>query len=285
MSGFTKGVQHILELILICTFFILFLLLPIKVASRLGGLIGRIIGFLLVRRNKIALINIKIAFPDKSDIEKHKTISNMWDNLGRILGEMPHWYFMSKTAILRMVKIEGVIPSEKQLILLTGHYGNWELISQFLPSIGLYSSSIYKSLNNKYIDYLLKVIRSAQGALLFTKNSGMKRAIKNLHQGGCLGLLIDQRFDNGIAIPFFNHPSQTLDLPARLSVQNKIPIYMIKMMRMEGIQYKAEFIKIKESQDSRQIMCEVNNVLESWIRDKPEQWFWIHRRWDKNLYK
>ena len=60
----------------------------------------------------------------------------------------------------------------------------------------------------------------------------MKQAIKNLHQGGCLGLLIDQRFNNGIIIPFFNHPSQTLDLPARLAVQNKIPIYMIKMMRL-----------------------------------------------------
>jgi KDO2-lipid IV(A) lauroyltransferase len=285
MSGFIKRIQHILELIIICTFFLLFLLLPIKAASKLGGLIGRLIGFLLIRRNKVAIININIAFPDKSDTEKHQIILNMWDNLGRILGEMPHWYFMSKTAILRMIEIEGEIPNDRPLILLTGHYGNWELISQFLPSIGLYSASIYKSLNNQYIDFLLKLIRSAKGATLFTKNSGLKQAIRRLHQGGCFGMLIDQRFDNGIKIPFFNQTSQTMDLPARLAVENKIPIYMIKMMRLKSIKYKAEFIKIKESQDSKQIMCEVNNTLENWIKERPEQWFWIHRRWDKNLYK
>jgi KDO2-lipid IV(A) lauroyltransferase len=106
-----------------------------------------------------------------------------------------------------------------------------------------------------------------------------------MHQGGCFGMFIDQRFDNGITIPFFNQSCQTLYLPAKLAIQNQIPIYMLRIVRIEGIKYKSEFIKVESSEDPKQIMIEVNNILESWIREKPAQWFWIHRRWDKNLYK
>ena len=285
MYGLKKQVQHVLEAAIIGFFFLLFLLLPINLSSKLGGLIGRIIGSLLTKRQKIALINLRIAFPNKSDIERHEIILNMWDNLGRILGEMPHWYFMSKKKILEFIQIEGEIPTDEKLILLSGHYGNWELFSQLVPSIGLNCSLIYKSLNNKYIDWLIKIIRTSKGAFLFTKDNGIKQSIKKMHQGGCFGMLIDQRFDNGITIPFFNQSCQALYLPAKLAIQNQIPIYMLRIVRIKGTKYKSEFIKVESSEDPKQIMIEVNKVLENWIREKPAQWFWIHRRWDKNLYK
>lgn len=281
-----RKIRHVFETIIICSFFLFFLILPINISSKLGGVLAQSIGALMKKRNRIAIINLKRAFPEKSDTELKSIISGMWDNLGRIIGEMPHWYFMSKKQILKMVECSHTIPENKKLIMLSAHYGNWELSSQFLGSINMQSALMYRSLENKWLDWLLKKIRTSKGASLMRKDGGgIKSAIKAFNEGKILGMLIDQRFDSGIVIPFFNYDAKTVALPAKLAIQNKIPLYVWRIVRIKGIHYKAEVVKIDAVNNPEEMMCEVHNILESWIREKPEQWFWIHRRWEQNLYQ
>ncbi len=238
------------------------------------------------KRNRIALLNLKRVFPEKSDAELKVIISGMWENLGRIVGEMPHWYFMSSQQILKMIQFNNKMPSDKKLIMLSAHYGNWELSSQFLPSMGIKTALMYRSLENKWVDWLIKTIRTAKGASLMKKEAGgIKSAIKAFNEGKVLGMLIDQRFESGISVPFFKYDAKTVALPAKLAIQNKLPIYMWRIVRTIGVNYEAEMVRIDTGNDPKEMMCEVHKVLENWIREKPEQWFWIHKRWEQSLYK
>jgi len=281
-----RKIRHVFEAILICLLFLFFLILPVSTSSKLSGKIARSIGSVMRKRNRIALINLKRAFPEKSDAELTVIVAGMWDNLGRIVGEIPHWYFMTKKQILQMIQFDNEMPKDEKLIMLSAHYGNWELFSQFLPSMNIQSALMYRSLENKWLDWILKKIRIAKGAALMRKDGGgIKSAIKAFNEGKVLGMLIDQRFEAGISIPFFKHNAKTVVLPAKLAIQHKVPIYMLRIVRLKGSHYKAEVVKIKTMDDPNEMMCEVHKVLEGWIRERPEQWFWIHKRWEQSLYQ
>ena len=281
-----RKIRHVFEAVLICLLFLFLLILPVSHSSKLSGKIARSIGSVMKKRNRIALINLKRAFPEKSDAELNAIVVGMWDNLGRIVGEMPHWYFMSQKQILRIVKFNNEMPKDEKLIMLSAHYGNWELSSQLLPSMHIQSALMYRSLENKWIDWILKKIRTSKGASLMRKDGGgIKSAIKAFNEGKVLGMLIDQRFEAGVSIPFFKYNAKTVVLPAKLAIQNKVPIYMWRIVRIKGVQYSAEMVKIDAGNNPNEMMCEVHRVLEDWIRERPEQWFWIHRRWEQSLYQ
>ncbi len=290
-----KKVRYICEAVALYAVLMVFAILPINIASAIGGYIAQMIGMCLKKRNRIALTNLNIAFPQMSVTEKKVVVSKMWNHLGRVFAEMPHWYMMRKKKMYNYIelseelhcKLQNIISNSKQkVIIVSGHYGNWELCNHVLSLLNIKCAVVYRSLENKYMDFVLRKIRTDKGITLVKKdNGGIKSAIKLFHSGLTLGMLVDQRHIHGEFIPFFERDAQTVMLPAKLAQQNNAPIVMMRVMRVNGVKYRVDFKEIPLDGTPSDIMKRVHHEMEMIIITSPEQWFWIHKRWPQGNYK
>ena len=266
----------------------IFRALPVRWASALGGFLGGCAGRILRRRNRIGLINLKIAFPEKSEVERKEILNKMWRHWGRFYAEMPHTTELFNGAemkglehLKRLAKSGGFVCS--------AHLGNWELaVSQPLFQ-GLTLNPVYRRANNPLLDKLMFQRRA--GILIPKGGSGARTIVRVLHQKGVVVMLCDQKLREGIEVPLFGHPAMTAPAIAVLALKMKMPIVMARSIRQPDGHFVMEVSAPLElppkygEAEVRQVMIEINRRLEAWIRENPEQWLWIHRRFDKSIYE
>ncbi len=290
-----RSIKHLLEAAIVYTIYGLLYILPIDWASYLGGfLIEKLCSKLRV--NEIGISNLTICFPELSIQQKRNLLRKMWNNLGRVIGEMPHWYRISKKEFDKRVVFESSdnFSYDKGAILASGHFGNWELSFRIAQEMGMRVNFLYMPLANRWVDWLLNYSRKKTGLTLYKKGAVALRAIlKKLHcgSGEILGLLIDQKIGaDGVYSAFFGTQVRTISLPAQLHLKFDIPIVMVKIQRTVGAHYTVSFTQIKTedigekrggaSEDLiMRITMRMNQVLEDWIRNDSSQWFWVHKRW------
>jgi KDO2-lipid IV(A) lauroyltransferase len=215
----------------------------------------------------------------------------MWFHFGRVIGEYPHLHKI-KVQNNNNIKIIGInnlldpLKKEKYCIYFSAHIGNWELSSHPLTQNGYKINFIYRALNNSYADKLLKRIRFKYGVNLIKKGSdGAKECIKVLKNKENLGMLIDQKMNDGLPINFFNKSAMTAPAIAKFALKFKCQIVPALCIREKGIRYKIEYFKpiqysfLKKLGSEEKIMLYLNKIIEKWIIEYPEQWIWIHNRW------
>ena len=185
------------------------------------------------------------------------------------------------------IQIEGEeiledIKIKKQVIFISGHFANFELMAMYLEKSGIDLSAIYRPLNNIFINLIMERIRKK----FICKNQikkgigGMKNLIKYKKKNFSTALMIDQRVSEGILSNFFNQKALTTTVPAQLAKKFISNIFSIK--RLEGINFKINVespILFKESQSIQFITDELNLILEKMITKNPSQWIWSHNRW------
>jgi len=287
-----KKIRYSIEALFIRFIFLIFGFLPIKTASYLGGFILRKIGMFLPPC-KTAKVNISLAFPEKTDKEKNKIILAMWDNLGRVIAEYSHL-----SEILEHVEIEGIEHLEqahnsgKPAIFFSAHIGNWEICPIVAKKIGLNIYPIYRRPNNTGVENILKKARGVGATELIPKGSkGAKKMLSVLKNNGALGILMDQKLNEGEVIPFFGIDAMTAPAIASFALKFSCPIYPISIERLSGCKFKAVIsppldVKITDNskKDIRNILLDINKQIEKWILKNPEQWLWTHKRWSKDKY-
>ncbi len=265
--------------------------LPVDFASALGGAVGRTLGPLLPP-HRVAVDNLARAFPEKSAAERARIVRGMWDNIGRTFFEYPHQDTLLKMGRVEMAGIEHVRALRddgRPGLLWSGHLGNWELVSAGAGAAGLVMHRIYRAPNNPHIDWMFRVNRDlVSGELLPKGSQGAKRAMKLLKQGEHLGMLVDQKLNDGMAVPFFGRPAMTASALATFSLVFDAPVVAARVIRLGGARFRLEvappatFAATGDRRaDEHRAMAEVNDRLEAWIREYPEQWLWVHRRWPK----
>ena len=270
----------------------IFAALPMDWASGLGGWVGRTIGprLGLTRR---ADRNLRRALPDLDDARIAAIISDMWDNLGRVVGELPHLVNISKPTPGGRVEIVGekfIEASRKDgtsCILFSGHFANWEVFALAARAIGLNYAQVYRAPNNPFVESLLQRIRGLDVSNTVPKGArGARTAVETLKSGRRLGMLVDQKMNNGIPVPFFGQDAMTASAPADLSLRYDCPAIPARMERLGGCHFRLSFSPPiappatgSRETDSAAIMLAVNKQLEDWIRDRPGQWLWLHNRW------
>jgi len=266
--------------------------LPISAASAFGGWLLRIVGPHL-KADRIARNNLELVFPEKPRGEIDGILRSMWDNLGRILGEWPHLNRLYAAEFNGRVEIEGREHLERArkagqpLIVITGHHGNWELVGAVAASLGAPLTVIYRPAQNRWVNHLiLWARRYFTGGLLPKGRDAATGALGVLRGGGNLGVLIDQKLNEGVPVPFFGHDAMTSPVAARLAVGFRCPVIPIRAERTSGARYRVTIYPPMDLPDSggrkddqRRLLLEMNRILEEWIREKPEQWFWVHKRW------
>ncbi|WP_425908934.1 lipid A biosynthesis lauroyl acyltransferase [Nitrobacter sp. TKz-YC02] len=270
---------------------------PIKTAN-LFGRITQKIGPML-REQKIGRANLTAAFPEKSSDEIERILTGVWDNLGRIGAEFAHldhvWDLDPDRLGNGRVEIE---PKSKKLferlrddgkpaLIFASHLGNWELPAVAAVAHGLNAAILYRRPNIASADRAIEQLRSVNmGTLIPAGREAPFRLAQALQNGQHVAMLVDQYFTNGVDVTFFGRKTKANPTLARLLRQIECPIHGVRIIRLPGHRFRAELSdEITPARDAtgqidvQGTMQVITSVIEGWIREYPDQWLWLHRRW------
>ncbi len=278
-----------------------FLLIPFSFAqiSGFGGWLLRKIGP-LSSKHKIAKTGLRTAFPDASEEQIDLWLKQQWDNTGRTFAEFPIMHRLkvfgdnSPVTITGLEHLEKLRDTQSPAVIVTGHFANWEVMAAVLTRSRLRVQITYRKVNNPHINARVRKQREAYGTKLLVPKSGARGArqlLSALDGGESVALLNDQKFNEGIAVPFFGVDAMTAPGPTRLALKSGAPIVLLSITRD-----KARFhmtidppITLAPTGDkTRDIVNGVTMITqftEDRIRENPGQWFWVHRRWPKPHYR
>ncbi len=286
---------HYLEAALFYTMIGFFRLLGLKWASNFGGFVARTIGPRISGANR-ARRNLALAMPELEPEEVEKIIYEMFDNLGRTTAEYAHLAEFAKNGLKEHIELVGweivdrIRAEGGGAILVSGHFGNWELMPLALKTLGGKGAEIYRAPNNPFIDdWLIKQRATHIFPVQIPKGAeGGRALLKVVRAGEDVAMLVDQKMNDGIPVPFFGREAMTPPAAAALSLRYKVPIIPARMERIKGTKFR---LTISEppalpttgdmSLDTYNLCVWLNEFLETAIRERPGQWLWLHQRWGK----
>ena len=287
---FGQKLRYGAEASLFLLFMGLFRLLGLDLASAVGGFIGREI-FARTGVTRRARENLELAFPEKSSAEIDAIIRIMWDNLGRTVAEYAHLDKFDLAGPGARITVENIELAEairgKSVLILSGHFANWEIMPVAASRFGLDGAIVYRPPNNPYVDRYIAWARSRKGFReQISKHHGTKRIFTLLRGGKAILLLADQKTNEGIPVPFFGRDAMTTPAPAALALKLNVPILFASNKRLGGAHFQVTMHPPllfapsgDHDADVKSLTAAINARLEDIVRADPGQWLWIHRRW------
>ena len=270
---------------------------PIKTAN-LFGRITRAIGPKL-REHRIGRANLTAAFPEKSQGEIETILAGVWDNLGRVGAEFAHLDHIwehdpahpenSRIEIpprthelFAQLRLDG-----KPALIFASHLGNWELPALAAVAHGLDAAILYRRPNIASADRAVEKLRAVNmGTLIPAGRDAPLKLAEALQKGQHVAMLVDQYLTNGVDVTFFGRKTKANPMMARLLRQVECPIHGVPLIRLPGHRFRAELSEevkpVRDAEgkiDIQGTMQAITSVVESWIREYPDQWLWLHRRW------
>lgn len=266
--------------------------------SNVCGALLRRIGPRL-KEHQIGRANLAVAFPEKSPEEIERILRDVWENLGRFAAEFAHldrlWdadlsrpgdkrITWSQAAHERAVRLKEM---GKPALVFAAHIGNWELVAVGAHSVGFKSAVLYRRPNIIAVaDAAIEIRSRIMGTLIPTDYMAPIKIAEAIERGNHIGMLVDQYHTRGIDVNFFGRPARTNALIARLARQFDCQIYGMYAIRRPGGRFQMELTEpIDAPRDAEGridvggTMQRINDVVEGWVRENPEQWLWVHRRW------
>ena len=271
--------------------------LGLQNASNLGAAIVPHVGR-LTSAYKTSIRNIRMCFPNESDAWHREVQKASWQELGRMSGEFPHMgkfldrYRNGDVVFEGRERVEATIG--KGAVFIGGHFSNWEITSLCLAQTDKDCHFTYRPANNPIIDKYIVDTRAQFGLTLQAakgKEGGMG-LLRSLKRGRSIALMNDQKYNAGLAVPFFGYDCMTADGPTRLALKFKVPLIPITGRRIEGTKFIAtaypaiqlDYTKPDDEQTVFEGVKRVNEFMEARVREAPGQWFWSHRRWPKSAW-
>jgi len=273
-------------------------ILPLRCASALGAVIGRL-GFALDRRHaERAVRQIAASFPGKSDAECRALAKGAFTHLGRCLGEFAHVARVRAGNVPRFIEMRGLgtlrdlLARGRGAIFITGHIGFWELTGAALAASGIPLTVIARPIDNARVDAFVRRVRTAGGQVVVDKLGAMRGALRALKDGGAVGILMDQDAGkDGLFVDFLGRPASTIDAPARLAMRTGAAVVAVTSYREAStarrvlrVGDEVEMASAAETAgDEEAAVLEntrrMSEALAYAVREHPEQWLWVHRRW------
>jgi Kdo2-lipid IVA lauroyltransferase/acyltransferase len=269
-----------------------------RMANFAGGVMRRIGP--LFKEHRIGREQLRAAFPEKSDAEIEKILGGVWDNLGRIAIEFAHLDefcvegFGTQTPDIityppeSKERYDWITQSGKATIGFAAHLANWELPGIGAKLIGVKSAVLYRRPNIAAVnDVIVKLREPLMGELIATGLDAPVKLARRLQSGIHVGMLADQHYSKGVEVTFFGRPCLANPLIAMLARQTELPIYGMRVVRKpDGNSFWGEVSDpvepVRDADgriDVQGTMQAITSVIEGWIRQYPEQWLWLHRRW------
>src|SRR5690348_13645356 len=271
---------------------------PDKTANffgRAAQLIGR-----RLREDRIGRENLKAAFPEKSPEEIEKILAGVWDNLGRVGAEFAHidhiWDYVEEkpdpngrivisprsVELFRQLRADG-----KPALIFTSHLANWELPALAAVAHRLDAAILYRRPNIASADRIIQELRQVNmGTLIPAGRDAPFRLAEALQKGQHVAMLVDQYLTGGVEVTFFGRKTRANPMLARLLRQIECPVHGTRVIRLPGNHFRTELTEeippVRQADGSIDIQGmtqKITSVIEGWVREHPEQWLWLHRRW------
>jgi KDO2-lipid IV(A) lauroyltransferase len=269
--------------------------------DRMGDFAGWVLRHIgpLLREHRIGRENLIAAFPEKSAAEIERILSGVWDNLGRVSAEIAHldrlWDYdqtrQKRGRILdsddNLVRLCQLRDDNKPALIFAAHLANWELPAIAATAYGLPATVLYRRPNlGAVADAIIKLRAGSMGTLVPTGLDAPVKLMRSLEAGSHIALLVDQYNVQGVDVTFFGRRTKANPLIARLARHCDCPIHGVRVVRYPGYHYRLELTERLEpprdaegKPDIAGTMQMITDVVEKWVREYPEQWLWVHRRW------
>lgn len=274
-------------------------ILPKKSAVAAATSVAMIGYYLFGPLRRVAMTNLKIAFPDGSEMEHKRLAKGAFKNLGRVLGEMSHFPSATRKSLERTIEFqidpdvyaeyERLKAAGRGVIIVSPHLGNWELLVYGWSALQEPISYLARALDNPKIEALTVSLRTKFGNRPINKTNSVSPAIKILREGGILGILADVNAHpkEGVFVPFFGIPACTSSGVALLAMRtNAAIIPMCGVWDEEKQHYIGVHGQIiypsntgERHRDVTETTAKFTTEVEKLIRKYPDQWLWIHKRW------
>ena len=270
--------------------------LPITWASNAGSRILKTIGPLL-SPHRTVVRNLRMCFPDWSEAQIKAVAKGAWENMGRTVGEMPHLAELkpyvpnSRVEVVGVEHIDAIQESGKPAVFIGGHFANWEIVATAVSGRLPDAQITYRPANNPHIDRRIAKARSTYTDILTPKGAGTRELVRALGRGQSVALMNDQKFNQGISVPFFGYDAMTAPGPTRFAIRFKAPIIPVSCRRIGAARYRLTihepFHPTSDADENKTIeatVLRINQWVELIIREAPDQWFWMHHRWPKEAW-
>jgi KDO2-lipid IV(A) lauroyltransferase len=266
--------------------------LSLERASALGAKLARTIGPMSGAHRTI-LRNLELSLPELDATARHRIATHVWDNFGRTMTEyaaLPRLAAREWRERITMSGHERLLGERKPAILFSGHIGNWETVPIAVGRMIRPMTVVYRPPNNPAVDAMITGIRGRYTTALAPKGSGGARVImKALEDGELVAMIIDQKINEGLPIPFFGRAAMTGTAVARFAMRFNCPLVPVRSERRDGGRFHVTVEEPwmidgtgkSEDEAVREALVRINGKLESWIREDPGQWLWMHKRWPK----
>ncbi len=282
-----KKFKYLIQSLLIFLFFIIGRLIGIFLSRKLFSTIFLILGPLF-KSKKIFTKNLNIYSEKISKHEVNKIYKNMWKNYGMTFIEYVFLdFFKNKNFHINIINesiLNNIKKKNKPVIFVSGHFANYELMSMEITKRNIKLATIYRPLNNIFLNPLMEYLRKKYVCKNQIKKgiSGVREAIEYLKKDYSVALMIDQRVSEGEKIKLFNNLALTTTLPAQLAMKYNLDIIPVFIKRKNDNKFDLEFnnpINPNQYENKIKLTEELNNVIEKMIIKNPGQWIWTHNRW------
>ena len=283
-------IKYFIQFIVILFLFILFKFIDIKKSSKLSSYLFLLLGPFF-RSKKIFQKNIKKVFPEIKSDQENKMFKDMWRNYGKIFAEYMFMKdfryskkFEEKLIIENLSIFEKIKKNNEPVIFISGHFNNFELMAMQIEKAGINLATIYRPLNNIYLNPIMEKIRKKYICKKQIKKgiSGTKQILKEYKNGASIALMIDQRVSEGILSNFFGQKALTTTIPAQFVKKFNTKVVPIYIERSDDNKFKLkvyDIIEFENDHDVETITFKLNKILENMILKNPSQWIWTHDRW------
>ena len=267
--------------------------LPLKSSMKFGKSVGRFIGTKFPKLQKTAKRNLEIALPELSEAEKEKIIHGTFESLGRHLGFIANFKKFKHEDILNLVEVVGkeenfdpAFARGKGVLFFTGHFGSWEVFNLLAPSFGYGMNILVRRIDNPEVEKYIDTMRTKFGSVTLDKKQSARKMYRVLENGELLGILADLNAQEheGVFVDFFGIPASTATSIAKLALKTGaavIPAFAVwEEEKQKYVVYLEPQIEVAEDETIESLTQKITTIVEKYVRKYPEQWLWIHKRWN-----
>jgi len=282
-----KNFNYLFQSILIYLFLLIARIIGLKLSRQIFSFIFLSFAHIF-KSKKVISENLYTYNKNISSLEKEKIIASMWKNYGMTFVE---YIFLDKfkkssshIEIQGIENLKKIIDGKKQVIFISGHFANFELMSMEITKKNIRLATIYRPLNNIFLNPLMEYLRRKYVCNFQIKKGikGVRDSMNFIKNGFSIALMIDQRVSEGEKVKFFDRPALTTTLPAQLAIKYKLPIIPVFIERKNISKFNIQFmeeINFDDYKDKIELTERLNEVLEGMIKKNPYQWIWTHNRW------
>jgi KDO2-lipid IV(A) lauroyltransferase len=271
-------------------------LLSVDAASALVGAVLRRLGPLTSVQRTVDS-NLRLAFPDMSADERRVLSRTQWENFGRFCAEFTMMDRLTPASgrieVIGSEHLKAIVDGGGSAVFISGHFANFEVMPAVGLAAGVNCQITYRRANNPYIDRRFLRSRQKYGVRYFAPKGidGSRELLDALKRGESVALLNDQRFDEGLSPLFFGHPAPTAAGPVRLALRSCGQVHLAWIERLRGARFRVIFNAplVLQRTGSRAAdlaagVDQVNTFIETRVRERPQDWFWVHKRWASAAY-